>query len=82
MPAAVSKPLSSSARPAEAGRAHGRTRRTTWRRFARATFLCGEIHLLTAVSKLFVYCTGIVLIPPLLARSAGPYHAGRGLDSK
>ena len=25
-------------------------------------------------------CT--VLIPPLLARSTGPYHAGRGLDSK
>ena len=32
MPAAVSQPLSSSARPAEAGRARGRTRRTTWRR--------------------------------------------------
>ena len=39
MPAAVSQPLSSSARPAEAGRARGRTRRTTWRRFACATFL-------------------------------------------
>ena len=34
MPAPVSQPLSSSARPAEAGRARGRTRRTTWRRFA------------------------------------------------
>ena len=36
---AVSQPLSLSARPAEAGRARGRTRRTTWRRFACATFL-------------------------------------------
>eukprot|EP00966_Prymnesium_polylepis_P179716 4160940-Prymnesium_polylepis.1 len=33
MPAAVSQPLSSSARPVKAGRARGRTRRTTWRRF-------------------------------------------------
>ena len=39
MPAAVSQPLSSIARPAEAGWARGRTRRTTWRRFACATFL-------------------------------------------
>eukprot|EP00966_Prymnesium_polylepis_P079238 1836375-Prymnesium_polylepis.1 len=36
MLAAVSQPLSSSARPAEAGWARGRTRRTTWRRFAGA----------------------------------------------
>eukprot|EP00966_Prymnesium_polylepis_P016194 373840-Prymnesium_polylepis.1 len=34
MLAAVSQPLSSSARLAKAGRARGRTRRTTWRRFA------------------------------------------------
>eukprot|EP00966_Prymnesium_polylepis_P040024 929447-Prymnesium_polylepis.1 len=39
MPTAVSQPLSSSVRPAEAGRGRGRTRRTTWRRFAGATFL-------------------------------------------
>ena len=39
MQAVVSQPLSSTARPAEAGRARGRTRRTTWRRFACATFL-------------------------------------------
>eukprot|EP00966_Prymnesium_polylepis_P220144 5092891-Prymnesium_polylepis.1 len=32
MPAAVSQPLSSIALPAEAGRARGRTLRTTWRR--------------------------------------------------
>eukprot|EP00966_Prymnesium_polylepis_P207748 4812233-Prymnesium_polylepis.1 len=38
MPAAVSQPLSLSARPAKTGRARGRTRRTTWRRrFACAT---------------------------------------------
>eukprot|EP00966_Prymnesium_polylepis_P044865 1039074-Prymnesium_polylepis.1 len=39
MPEAVLQPLSSIARPAEAKRARGRTRRTTWRRFACATFL-------------------------------------------
>eukprot|EP00966_Prymnesium_polylepis_P266846 6164630-Prymnesium_polylepis.1 len=39
MPTVVSQPLSSSARPAEVERARGRTRRTTWRRFAGATFL-------------------------------------------
>eukprot|EP00966_Prymnesium_polylepis_P105707 2448310-Prymnesium_polylepis.1 len=39
MLAAVSQPLSLSAWPAEAGRARERTRRTTWRRFADATFL-------------------------------------------
>eukprot|EP00966_Prymnesium_polylepis_P085189 1972423-Prymnesium_polylepis.2 len=39
MPIAVSQPLSSSAWPAEAERARGRTRRTTWRRVAGATFL-------------------------------------------
>eukprot|EP00966_Prymnesium_polylepis_P037152 862374-Prymnesium_polylepis.1 len=49
MPAAVSQPLSSSARPYEAGWARGRTRRTTWRRSACATFLLVRERLIYRV---------------------------------